>query len=509
MDQTKSLQQMQAESGGASGTAPKMLNIEGIPENVTHALSVVQELLSSAPIVSASGDGDITNSDGVGDDIITEVINCPHNLLGLLIGKNGWTLKRIIRTSGANITINQSVLPNQPKRVIIYGKKENVSIGKALVERVLATSVPATNSRLEQKVQAMHMQNLAHSQQTQHMHYQNMYDAQMQQNQRVPLGYQQIQDMSNGNFDRCENENTKKYAKLLQLEMDRLRIEKEQRMLQSSLEGERVTAPLNSMTNGPPLIHSRGLGGTPNGSMYYSNPPPFNGAGVNGVTSATTSLNYGNLKSAPMGHSVPNSDIAARLKQMQQKVQIGNVQVATSPGNMNGYCQSTAPLPISTKVPIPLPVQASIPSVNKDDARTERYKAFHEFVQRQNQQKISPSCISTDYDLIHSTNNSSILNDNIMKNSGRYDEGAMGYGMSDVYGPTPENDFPAIYKSISEENYINTGSTSEDARPSDCSSVEEPMFFNGDVRNGVSNLNISASLSNSVDNLGIVSPFSI
>ena len=120
----------------ANSNSSKLLNIEGCEEHVQFALTEISDLLSSAPIVA----NDKAESGG---GIITEVLSCPQPLLGLLIGRNGWTLKRIIRVSGANITINQSVLPTQPRRVIVYGTADNVALAKSLVERVLSAQSQA------------------------------------------------------------------------------------------------------------------------------------------------------------------------------------------------------------------------------------------------------------------------------------------------------------------------------------------------------------------------------
>ena len=116
--------------------APKILNIEGMPEYVNAAIEEISQLLASAPIV-ANSELECAENGLESKEIVTEVLSCPQHLLGLLIGRNGWTLKRIIRVSGANITINQSVMSTQPKRVLVYGSPSNVAIGKALVERVL------------------------------------------------------------------------------------------------------------------------------------------------------------------------------------------------------------------------------------------------------------------------------------------------------------------------------------------------------------------------------------
>ena len=534
MDQTKSLQQIQAESGGASGTAPKMLNIEGIPENVTYALSVIQELLASAPIVSASGDGDMTNSDHMGDDIITEVINCPHNLLGLLIGKNGWTLKRIIRTSGANITINQSVLPNQPKRVIIYGKKENVCIGKALVERVLATSVPATNSRLDQKMHGHGGQHQDFSQQNMnqnHNYDQNMQNPQnnyqnMPQNpnmyQTMPQGHSQsMQHMQSGgnyngmvnnnnnlnnNGDNYENDSTRKYAKLLQLERDRLRIEKEQNMLQSAMGGEynHNTGNGGNMHSQGGVMHNANANSNSNQNpMYYQSPKSVEDEHFNFNASSTT-LQYNNLSNT--GKTISNTDIAVRLKQMQLNnatpLVTPTVTPVTTMAPNKQYIESNM-----HQIPIPSTSGGVINGVingggGVDTARTDRYKAFYDYVQRQNLQKKSIGDIATDFNENIGTNMNvnNVMHGNVVKD-------------------TSISSTPRIYEASSREISPNC----DDDRPSDCSTIEENVFFNTNNTNiptvnpnhnpveqqNISN--ISPSVISSLEGLeiGIDSPFSM
>ncbi len=63
-------------------------------------------------------------------------MDCSPALLGLLIGRGGWTLKKIIRESGAHITINNTLVPTQPRRIIIYGPRKNVLLAEGYVKRI-------------------------------------------------------------------------------------------------------------------------------------------------------------------------------------------------------------------------------------------------------------------------------------------------------------------------------------------------------------------------------------
>ena len=94
------------------------------------AVALVNKLLVSSPMAQPS----VNNE----EQFCTSVVECPHDLLGLLIGRNGWTLKKIISESGANITINNNALfPTQPRRIIIYGLPHHVKIAENYVNRII------------------------------------------------------------------------------------------------------------------------------------------------------------------------------------------------------------------------------------------------------------------------------------------------------------------------------------------------------------------------------------
>lgn len=51
----------------------------------------------------------------------TACMDCPPHLVGLLIGKKGWTIKKIQSETGAQISINQAVKDDSPRKIYITG----------------------------------------------------------------------------------------------------------------------------------------------------------------------------------------------------------------------------------------------------------------------------------------------------------------------------------------------------------------------------------------------------
>eukprot|EP00611_Tribonema_gayanum_P004593 TRINITY_DN137_c0_g1_i2.p2 TRINITY_DN137_c0_g1~~TRINITY_DN137_c0_g1_i2.p2 ORF type:complete len:110 (-),score=39.66 TRINITY_DN137_c0_g1_i2:153-482(-) len=69
---------------------------------------MVADLISKAPVnVSAAG---------VEDEVVSQMMDCPPHLIGLLIGRGGSTIKRIKEESRANVVINQKMM-----KVIVSG----------------------------------------------------------------------------------------------------------------------------------------------------------------------------------------------------------------------------------------------------------------------------------------------------------------------------------------------------------------------------------------------------
>jgi uncharacterized membrane protein YgcG len=68
-----------------------------------------------------------------------ERVECPPSLVGWLIGRGGETIKGLQARSGCAITIDQSVAEGQPRIVQIAGSRDQVTLGRQLVEELLAS----------------------------------------------------------------------------------------------------------------------------------------------------------------------------------------------------------------------------------------------------------------------------------------------------------------------------------------------------------------------------------
>lgn len=129
---------------------PRELIIQGdCEENVALACRLVEHRLHSAPVsqdLLAHVNGQSNSDGGTGSGLQATVVDIPAHLLGLLIGRNGWTLKRLVRQSGARITIDQSGGPLRPKRAVIYGTESSVVFAaryiQDLVQKGLASWTP-------------------------------------------------------------------------------------------------------------------------------------------------------------------------------------------------------------------------------------------------------------------------------------------------------------------------------------------------------------------------------
>ena len=68
-----------------------------------------------------------------------ERVECPQSLVGWLIGRGGETIKGLQSRSGSAITIEQNLPDGMPRVVIIAGTRDQVTLGKQLVEELLAS----------------------------------------------------------------------------------------------------------------------------------------------------------------------------------------------------------------------------------------------------------------------------------------------------------------------------------------------------------------------------------
>lgn len=108
---------------------PRKLFFHGSTQGIECAVDLVNKLLQSAP--------NLINRHGAAKKLHSNIVDCPADLVGLLIGKKGWTIKKIQLESGAQISINQSVREGHPRKIIVSGMQGSVELATRLIEEVL------------------------------------------------------------------------------------------------------------------------------------------------------------------------------------------------------------------------------------------------------------------------------------------------------------------------------------------------------------------------------------
>jgi hypothetical protein len=109
---------------------PRKIYFHGNKVNIDAAVGRVSELVQSAPILASAS---VTSGRG----LTSTIVDCPVSLVGLLIGKRGWTIKKIQQASGAQISINQSVREGLPRKIIVSGDEVSVATALHLIDEVL------------------------------------------------------------------------------------------------------------------------------------------------------------------------------------------------------------------------------------------------------------------------------------------------------------------------------------------------------------------------------------
>jgi len=109
---------------------PRKLYITGSREAMDEASSLVHGLIDTAPVTVNNANAD--------EDVSSQIIDCPPHLVGLLIGRKGWTIKNIQMQSGAQVSINQSVREGAPRKIIVSGTVSAVDAAAEMVRDVLA-----------------------------------------------------------------------------------------------------------------------------------------------------------------------------------------------------------------------------------------------------------------------------------------------------------------------------------------------------------------------------------
>ena len=110
---------------------PRRLFFQGNRASCDLAVAKVRGLIADAPLLQHSKDA----------KIVSNIAECPAELVGLLIGKKGWTIKKIQQESGAQIAINQSIREGLPRKIIVSGLDANVRRALVLIHDVLRTKM--------------------------------------------------------------------------------------------------------------------------------------------------------------------------------------------------------------------------------------------------------------------------------------------------------------------------------------------------------------------------------
>lgn len=105
---------------------PRKIFFHGSTASIEDAVARVSDLVQFAPILANS-------KIAAGHNLTSTIFDCPPPLVGMVIGKKGWTIKKIQEVSGAQISINQSVREGLPRKVIVSGDEEAVSRALELI----------------------------------------------------------------------------------------------------------------------------------------------------------------------------------------------------------------------------------------------------------------------------------------------------------------------------------------------------------------------------------------
>lgn len=105
--------------------------ISGTPDQVDRAVELVSKVVSSGPT-------SIHPNSMSGGPMVERTIECPHAIVGKVIGHNGDIIKEIQSRSGAKVQVHQTgLLDGQPRQVQISGTSEAVDTAFGLVSMIM------------------------------------------------------------------------------------------------------------------------------------------------------------------------------------------------------------------------------------------------------------------------------------------------------------------------------------------------------------------------------------
>ena len=95
------------------------------------AIYMLSQVISVAPLLGGMY--------GTANTLISKTIECPPELIGLLIGKKGWTMKTYQSDSGAQIAVNQSVRAGRNRKFIVSGDRCGVEVAIRMIQNSVMT----------------------------------------------------------------------------------------------------------------------------------------------------------------------------------------------------------------------------------------------------------------------------------------------------------------------------------------------------------------------------------
>jgi len=107
---------------------PRKIIITGTSSQVAAAERLVLDVIENGP-------PDIGPPPG--ENWITQIVDCPQNVIGRVIGRGGETIRELQVKSGAKIQVDQQVLDGQPRKVVVSGNPSAVAVGISLVHQVM------------------------------------------------------------------------------------------------------------------------------------------------------------------------------------------------------------------------------------------------------------------------------------------------------------------------------------------------------------------------------------
>mmetsp|Transcript_9777 Transcript_9777/g.27651 ORF Transcript_9777/g.27651 Transcript_9777/m.27651 type:complete len:416 (-) Transcript_9777:1065-2312(-) len=102
---------------------PRKITITGMPAQMSQGVHLVKQK--------------IADSGAVGEVSHTQILDCPRNVVGRVIGRGGETINDFQRRSGARIQIDQNVPEGMPCKVTIEGNAQTVDMAVRLINDVM------------------------------------------------------------------------------------------------------------------------------------------------------------------------------------------------------------------------------------------------------------------------------------------------------------------------------------------------------------------------------------